>query len=150
MKIIGWTFAALFAFTMLVGVFRGVARERDRTQAATDTPAPAPVPVQAQPAIEIRAEELAQLYDQNEVAADDRFRGKRLLVTGALTQIRKDFTDDIVLQLKARGLMGVQARVIPEQKGAVAQLRNGQEITLDCECRGATLGAPSLWGCTLH
>lgn len=45
------------------------------------------------------AVQLGRDYDANEVAADDKYRGQTLLVTGTVESIDKDMFDSLVLHL---------------------------------------------------
>jgi hypothetical protein len=46
-------------------------------------------------ALPVQAERLFLDYQRNEVAADQQYRGRRLLVTGMVTSVNKDFTDKV-------------------------------------------------------
>lgn len=50
--------------------------------------------------LQVAAGELFSAYHENEVAADDRYKGKKLLVIGTVASIDKDFLDNINVQLR--------------------------------------------------
>jgi len=102
-------------------------------------------PVADDAPIEITAPELSQAYDQNEVSADSRYKGKRLKVSGIVTGIESDISDDPVVQLESGGLMPVTAQGLSKERAA--SLIKGQKITLLCTGAGEVLSIPQLERC---
>jgi hypothetical protein len=95
--------------------------------------------------------ELWAAYDSNEVAADERYKGKLLRVVGTLASIDKDFLDKVVLRLRSPNqFMHTSATLVDAQKGAAASLRKGMEITVECECAGRIVGSPVLRKCEIR
>lgn len=116
------------------------------TERSTEAPRPAePTPVET-PAVSVTSMELFSAYDGNEVSADATYKGKQLSVTGRITGIDKDFTDNIIVKLQTPNqFMNVMAYgVAPEAAGA---LRKGQQITLTCRGDGRIMGSPVLRDC---
>ncbi len=103
----------------------------------------------SQPAETITAAELDKVYQENEVNADSRFKGKLLLVSGTVGDISKDFTDDMILTLKGENLIGVRAYVSDADKAAVANVKKGQSVSVICKGDGMMVGSPVLKGCRL-
>lgn len=72
-------------------------------------------------------------YGANEIAADNKYKGKAFLITGKVESINKDFTGDGYLTLSAAGsLMGVQARLTSEATQAAASISKGALAYLVC------------------
>lgn len=103
------------------------------------------------PAIDVAAGELFDAYHENEVAADDRFKGKKLRVTGTIASIDKDFLDNVVVRLQtANQFQSVMATVREAEKSTAAKLKKGQKATVTCKGRGMVVGSPSLDDCTFE
>ncbi len=82
----------------------------------------------------ITAPQLIYAYHDNEVAADDRYKGKNIAVTGIVDGIGKDNVDEIVV-----GLVGSDdddVRCYFPNKVIAAQLHRGNKITLIGKCDG--------------
>lgn len=99
-------------------------------------------------AIVVTAAELFSAYKANEVAADQRYKGKPLKVSGTVEEIASDVMDDAVVQLHAGGFMEqVNASVL--SKADAAQLSKGQRVTLLCKGGGEVIGFPMLEDCVI-
>ena len=107
--------------------------EQPAAVAAPDpTPTPAPLPP-----IQISAEQLYADYAANEVAADAKYKGKILAVSGAIESVNKDFTGAPNIVMDAGGGFDkVQALFPTSAMSNLAQLRKGQRVTVTCESRG--------------
>jgi len=102
----------------------------------------------AAPTIQISAINLWQAYESNEVAADEQYKNKRLLITGTVTSIDKDFLDNIILVLKSPNqFMGTHATMEKSEKSEASRLKKGDAVTLACTCKGRIVGSPSLRDC---
>ncbi len=107
---------------------------RAESEPPSEPPSPASVTV-----ITIKASTLFSTYQENEVAADEAFKGKLLKVTGKIETIGKDITGDPYLALSSGekfGFMGVQAMFEPEDAKQLAGLAKGQTATVRCVCDG--------------
>jgi hypothetical protein len=88
---------------------------------------------------EVTANELYKAYDANEISADDKFKGKKLAVTGRISNI-SEVLGDISVDLKTGDGIGwtkVSCRM--KNRDAVSKLKKGQEITIIGICDGLTL-----------
>ena len=118
---------------------------------APATPEPVAAPEQPITAIQISAVDLFREYDKNEVAADDAYKGKRLLVTGRVASINKNFVDDIVVELSSGQMFAdIGATVQASQKSIAASLSKRQQVTLLCRGAGKMLTSPMLDGCLIQ
>ena len=80
-------------------------------------------------------EDLVASYTQNEVSADENFKGKSFYVVGHIDHIGKDIMDDIYVTLGSSDVIrSVQCYI--DDKDAVSQLQKGQKITIYGECDG--------------
>jgi hypothetical protein len=90
-------------------------------------------------------------YEANEVAADMKFKGKRLLFTGTVQEISKDLLDDIYIQLVGTDeFSSPHAYFGDTDKAAIAQLRKGQKIAFTGAVDGFVMGSVMIRGCRLQ
>jgi hypothetical protein len=97
------------------------------------------------------ARELFQAYDQNEVAADEKYEGKVLEISGRVDDIGKDITDTIYVTLDGGGEYGifsVQCFFADTHSGDAAKLSKGDAITVKGLCNGM-IGNVSVRGCSI-
>jgi tRNA_anti-like len=98
------------------------------------------------------ASDIAQAYEENSVAADQRFKGKRFRITGTVADISTDFMGDPYLTLKG----GVNQFMEPHfgfeksSSDALASLYKGATVTLVCTGKGDVAKTPMWDSCTLQ
>ena len=99
----------------------------------------------------VAAAQLFSDYQGNEVAADEKYKGRTLLVSGSVTDIKKDFTDSIVVHLRTSNqFMSIDAHVEDSEKGKAMQLKKGDSAILRCVGGGMVIGHPQLSDCTIE
>lgn len=83
-------------------------------------------------AIKISAEELFVEYEKNGVAADNKFKGKEIEVSGEIETIDKDLTEEMFVKLKGDelGLLGVQCFFRDKNNADLSNLKKGDQITI--------------------
>lgn len=99
----------------------------------------------AAPLLAIDARTLFKDYEANEIAADQKYKGKRLRVTGEVESIDSDLIDEPVITLSTGGFLGVQVRGLSAD--VAASLGKGQTLTVECTGAGEVIGAPMLEEC---
>lgn len=106
-----------------------------RNNAATTTVTTQP------PMIEVNAYDLMKEYKENEVAADQKYKGKVFKVTGVVENIGTDILDDVYITLETEdGFYSIQCYFSKQSEiDKVASLQKGQQITLEGRCSGMTL-----------
>jgi hypothetical protein len=83
---------------------------------------------------EVTATKLFRDYQDNEVAADDIYKGKKLAVTGIIDDIGNDALNDSYITLKTGYVIGsVQCYL---DKKIVAKLKKGQKVVVTGRCKG--------------
>ena len=84
--------------TLIIGVVLAIAVSSGSQSPPTDhtTSPTVSAPVEAPP-IAVTTTELEAAYGLNTVAADDRFKGKRLLVRGVVQDINTDISNDVYI-----------------------------------------------------
>ena len=96
--------------------------------------------------IEVNAFTLASEFEQNEVKANMKYKGKMLKVTGDIADISSGIGDSPIVGLAGKNMfMNVKINGLPEN--VVANLNKGDNITILCRCKGEVLGSPILSDC---
>ncbi len=99
-------------------------------------------------AIPITAPQLFADYHANEVAADEKYKGKWLAVTGQVDSVGKDILDNIFISLRTQNrFMSARAQMEQSDSDQVARLKRGQKVMLLCSGSGLLLGSPLLDKC---
>ena len=106
-------------------------------------------------AIIVSSNELFEKYQSNEVAADEKFKGKVIQVNGKILDISKNIIDEDEIIVKLNGLidnefdmLGVNFYFDKKHSSEVATLSKGVEITIKGICKGKTI-VVSVEGCSL-
>lgn len=92
----------------------------------------------------IKASEIIAAFEENEVAAELKFKGTRWRVTGSITSIGKEILGKPYVILNR----GVQCVFPRESAQQVATFRKGREITVYCTGRSKLIDV--LMDCTVN
>ena len=116
------------------------------TPRAEPTPEPPPAPVvepekpRTRKGFKLSAATLIAAYEANEVAADEKFSGKLIEVTGVIDSISKDIMGDPYVTLgSGKDFAHVQAMFPADAAKQLAGLRKGQTLTVQCTCGGKVM-----------
>lgn len=104
----------------------------------------------AAPTVEVTARELSRIYNENEVEADNRYRGKIVRVSGVVNAIGKDFMDNPYVELKAKLFANVMCHFDEKQNGSLAHLKSGQRVVLKGRGGGVVLSSPQIKDCVIE
>ncbi|CAI0716224.1 OB-fold putative lipoprotein [Serratia quinivorans] len=145
-KILKWILYIVVALAV-IGYFAGDKKDSPATESTSSES----VPVTSTPAKEVyktTATALFKDYDDNEVAADEKMKGKIIEVSGTVQSIDKDFTDSIIVRLKTSNeflpaIMGVK----DSEKSTALALKKGQKVVVTCASMSRMVGAPSGRNC---
>jgi hypothetical protein len=97
----------------------------------------------------LTAAELWALYNVDAAAADARFKGKPVAITGTVADVRSDYRGDIMLRLSTGdALETVRAAIVNHDDSGRSIPIRGQVVSLRCTGRGALIGSPVLDSCT--
>jgi hypothetical protein len=89
-------------------------------------------------------------YEENEVAADVRYKGQRLSVTGTIVSIERDYEGQPVLHLfGGNAIFPTVARLNKADLPAVAQLKKGDQVVVRCIGAGREMRMPQLERCLM-
>lgn len=109
-----------------------------------ESPAAAPEP------LAVSAAELGRAFEANEVAAQQRYGGQALAVTGTIEAIDLDFMDEPVVRLATdKMFQSVNADFDDEDAAAIGALAKGQTVTVVCGKLSEVVGSPMLDDCRL-
>lgn len=98
---------------------------------------------------ELTPNELYMAYRDNEVAADEKYKGKKIAITGEIENIGKDMMDDPYVSFNVDVLENVTCYFGKNSNKTLSRLNKGQVVTLLGECRGITLQNIVLQKCSL-
>jgi hypothetical protein len=102
------------------------------------------------PPIQINAPYLYAAYKDNEIAADQIYKGKILEVSGTVGRIRKDFADNAILELMTQNQFeSVDAYLKADSVSFAATLSPGNSVTVLCRGAGLMIGSPMLKDCSI-
>jgi hypothetical protein len=94
--------------------------------------------VQSQaPSYTLSADKLVSEYKANEVAADAKYKGHVVVVSGTIESIGKDIMDQAYVVIGGQGFLdGVQCMFTKGEESSVARLSKGQHVTIKGEVSG--------------
>jgi hypothetical protein len=110
-------------------------------KAASNAPSPtntASTPAPQQPLPLLGSKEIIRAYEENEVAADERFKGRRVLIVGHVQQISKTLGHPSVTVGPERWPRRTNCRFDDDSEDP-ATFRRGQLVVLSCSGAGMTL-----------
>jgi hypothetical protein len=108
----------------------------------------------AAPDATVKAGELLKEYSTNAVAADAKYKGKVLRVTGKFGSAQKAPLLGYAVQLLPEdagdlNLSGVQCFIVESAEADVAKMQPGQIITMQGTCDGQAVGQVKVSKCTV-
>ena len=87
------------------------------------------------PSVIISASKLYKEYNENEIAADEKYKGKIIEVTGVIRDIGNDIMDNAYITLVGNEYFG-DIQCYFNEKSVVAKLSKGKRITVIGSCSG--------------
>lgn len=144
-KVVGWIVIGI----IILGIIRGVmdVNKKDNDTVASDAGTESFDYMQSKAIITIRAKDLIDSYNANEVAADEIYKGRILEVMDKITDIRKDAFDKMHITLFRGSLSGLDCTISPIEKEKVIQLKKGDYITIRGKCEGMFMSQVGLKDC---
>lgn len=115
----------------------------------------APAPTKpAVPGTKVKASELLKAYSGNVLAADTKYKGKLLRVTGKFSTSRRiPIVNHYIVQLVAEDATNdptftfIQCILLKSAEADVANMKEGQIVTFEGECDGDVTGQIKLSNC---
>ena len=101
--------------------------------------------------VEVTAKQLWKDYQDNEVAADEKYKGNGLKVTGRVASIDKGIADGIIVRIATgNDYQSIMANMRDSEKERAAKLKKGDAITLLCLGGTMIIKSPVLNHCTFE
>lgn len=107
---------------------------------------------QKSPPIEVKAGDLLKEYASNALAADGKYKGKRIIISGKVDSIRKAPLYGYILQVVSddpNDLTGIQCILGHKPPPEAEQLKEGDAVKVIGTCDGQVLGQLKISRCEL-
>jgi hypothetical protein len=102
------------------------------------------------PSYILTADQLFGDYESSEAAADSKYKGRVVVVSGTIQSTGIDLMNNAYIVIGGEGLLdGVQCSFIKDQKSSVALLSRGQQVKVKGEVVGR-VGNVLIYKCTLQ
>lgn len=89
------------------------------------------------PSYTLSANQLYREYENNEVSADAKYKGKIVIVSGKIQDIGKDIMDEPYIVIGGEGFLdGVQCSFAKSQESSIARLSKGQNVKVKGKVSG--------------
>lgn len=92
-----------------------------------------PSQIKAEQIMQVNIHEILSAYKNNEIGADNKYKGKLIQVTGKIGSIKKDILDNLYVTLgtgKFLEIPQIQAFFNDSKNNQLAQLRKGHQLTI--------------------
>lgn len=86
-----------------------------------------------EPVIEVSVEQILKEYEENEVSADNKYKGKKVAITGIVDSVGKDIFDDTYIKIDTGAeyeAFGAQCYIADTQFERTEELKPGDRITV--------------------
>ncbi len=99
----------------------------------------------------LTADQLSKEYEANEVAADNKYKGQVVVVSGSIKDIGKDILDDPYVVIGGLGFLdGVQCMFSKSESSSIAALSKEQSIRIKGQVEGKLIGNVLLKSCSIQ
>jgi hypothetical protein len=100
--------------------------------------------------VKVTALQLVSDYKANQVAADNKYKGKTFQISGTINSIGKDILDNPYVTLNGTDfLSNVQCYFDKSDQGELASLVKDTKLTVNCKVSGESIGNVMAKGCTI-
>ncbi len=89
---------------------------------------------------------LSREYEANEVVADNKYKGKVIIVSGIVRSIGKDIMDQAYVVLES----DVHCSFTVEQQSSFDRIAKGKTVSIKGEVSGLTIGSVMLMKCSIQ
>ncbi len=103
--------------------------------------------------IEVTADDIYSAFEENEVAAEEKFKGQLVKITGVVSEINsKSALTSANILLEADGLVFgcVQCNFNSQNSKALATVEKGQNVTITGTCEGLSFYNVMINACELQ
>lgn len=132
-------------------IFAGFLFSRTKDSGSKGKSAQSAAPVMSSDGyLDVGALRLWRDYEENEVAADTRYKGQRLRVTGTVVSIERNYDGSPVLHLfSGNPIFLTMATLNKADLAAAAQLKKGNQVVVRCIGAGREMRMPQLERCLM-
>jgi hypothetical protein len=107
--------------------------------------------IDSRSASSISADALARAYNANEIAADEKYKGKAVIITGKIQNIGKDILGSPFVVVGGSGMLdGVQCMFAKSAMSSLASLSKGRTVTISGTVSGKMLSWVMMSDCQLQ
>ncbi len=100
------------------------------------------------PIIKITSRKLYSEYKENELSADNKYKGKTIEVSGTVNNIKKDFLDNPYITIKGDQYIGdIQCMLNDSENAKAAALKKGSYISITGKLTGLILMNVTIENC---
>jgi len=146
----GWLALCVLAVVGAPSTSTGRTSNSVASQASVSSPAPAAAATPVEPLKAYTASQVAASYDENTVAADISFKGKKVQVTGKITDINTDFMGNPYLVLAGTNqFMGPHFKFDKSDMSVMATLKKGAMVKVICTGKGDIAKTPMFEDCEM-
>jgi hypothetical protein len=141
----------IFLYSIVGLCLVGFLFARKKSSGPSSTSAQLAAPVKSPDGLlNVGAVRLWRDYEENEVAADTRYKGQRLRVTGTVVGVEKDYEGRPVLHLfSGNPIFMTMATLDKADIPAAAQLKKGDQVSVRCIGAGREMRMPQLERCLM-
>ena len=153
-KILKWVaivFVGLIVLTLIFGKDKATSSPESSQNSTSE--ADTKPQVEVIPPMEVTSEEILKAYKTNEMAANKRFKGQQLLVSGKIDSIEADVSDNAVITFKTADqyeFLKPRASLNKVETEKATTLSKCQNIKLLCSDISEIAGMPHLKKCVIQ
>lgn len=136
-KVLKWI-GGIFVVLVIIGMITGGDEKSGKESGSSEEPAKA-----AREVVKLSAGELFKSYDENEVATDERLKGKDIQVSGTIQAIDKDAFDNIIINFRTSNeFMPARMKMNDSEKSTAISLKKGAKSIIQCQKMSRIVGTP--------
>lgn len=131
----------IFSFGLFLILGCSATKESNST-AKTETPATnsATTSISTEKPIAVSSKDLTKTFEENELAANEKYNNKVLAVSGKIENIAETMGNITVSLQGHNAILSVMCNFAESEKSSVTKLKKGQQVTLVGKGDGMTMG----------
>lgn len=133
------TKAKVISFIWLALTFVIIASQDGTQRTAGSSSSASPITASQEQIMEVNIRDILSAYENNEVGADNQYKGSLIQVVGIVSSIKKDIIDNLYVTLGTGAqfqIPEIQAFFDDSMNSQLGQLRKGQKLTVACRIDG--------------
>lgn len=97
----------------------------------------------------LTARELYSEFEKNQIAAENRYKGKEIIISGKVEDISRNIAKQPLVTLDAGALRFISCRFAKEDSGQLIDLQKGQFVTLNCKVNYKIFTTIHVYNCAI-